>query len=190
MRTANRRGQGGQLREEILQAASRLVGGVSSGDAITLRAIAREAGIAAPSIYPHFADRDAILDTLIERTFAGLADAARLAYEGAPTGRARVHAVAGAYIGFAEQRPGDYRIIFERGPSMPADPKQYPAGLRAFSYLVDAVAGAGSTDPDRDAQALWAAAHGLITLPPALPAFGWLPRDALVARLIDALVGT
>jgi AcrR family transcriptional regulator len=52
--------------ERILDAAAALLeeGGV---EAVTTRAIAERAGVAAPSLYRFFADRDQVLDTLIER---------------------------------------------------------------------------------------------------------------------------
>ena len=194
-RAANRRGQGGQLREEILAAASRLLVN-SSGDAVTLRAIAREAGIAAPSIYPHFAHRDAIIDAIVDRNFERLAETAAAAYVGAPAGAARVRAVAWAYVRFAEENPSGYRIIFERTTAnIIENEQQYPEGLRAFQFLVDAVAGAvecgesTSTDPERDAQALWAGGHGIITLVPATPDFPWRPTSELIDRLATALTG-
>jgi AcrR family transcriptional regulator len=37
--------------------------------AVTLRGVAREIGISAPSIYPHFADREEILGAVLTRAF-------------------------------------------------------------------------------------------------------------------------
>jgi AcrR family transcriptional regulator len=191
----NRRGRGGQLREEILAAASRLLV-KSSGDTVTLRAIAREAGIAAPSIYPHFADRGAIIDTIVTRNVERLAETAGAAYASVPAGAARVRAVTWAYVRFAEEDPSGYRIIFERTTAhIVTDEQEDPEGLRAFQFLADAVAGAvecgesTSTDPERDAQALWAAGHGLITLVPATPDVPWRPTKELIDRVATALTG-
>ncbi|BCB75755.1 TetR/AcrR family transcriptional regulator [Phytohabitans flavus] len=188
-RQLNRRGEGGRLREEILQAAARLL--VSSpADTVTLRAIAREAGIAAPSIYPHFADRDAILDALVERNFERLGDACRAASAAAPPGIERLRAVSAAYVRFAEEHPGDYRILFERVAGNRVEPPhEYAAGIRAFTTLVEAFAGLDRPGADavRDAQAFWAALHGMLVLVPATPGFPWRPRAELVDRLVAAL---
>jgi AcrR family transcriptional regulator len=62
-RQRNARGQGGRLRSEIVEASRRLTD--HGGDALTLRAIAREAGIAGPSIYDHFANVDEIRDDVV-----------------------------------------------------------------------------------------------------------------------------
>jgi AcrR family transcriptional regulator len=62
--TVGRRGQV-LMRREILDAAIVLLGQAGTDDGVTLRAIARQAGIAAPSVYPHFSDRDAIIDAVL-----------------------------------------------------------------------------------------------------------------------------
>lgn len=192
-RTTNPRGRGAALREEILAAVTRLLAARSSGE-VTLRSIAREAGIAAPSIYPHFADRDAILDAVVARTFDELAGACSAAADGASSGTQRMHAVCDAYIAFARAHPGSYRILFERSAANLADtPRPYAAGIRAFDLLVDALCRmvadgtSTSTDPVADAQALWAALHGLVTLRPATPAFPWNTEAEIVVRLTTSL---
>ena len=69
-RDRNRRGEGGRLREEILQAATDLLERGGNAEAVTLRAIAREVGISAPSIYGHFEDREAIVSAVIDNAFS------------------------------------------------------------------------------------------------------------------------
>lgn len=191
-REVNRRGHGGQLREEILRAAYRLLAH-SSRDAITLRAIAREAGIAAPSIYPHFPDRNAILDAVIARTFDQLGQACETAAADAPSTAARVRAICAAYIAFARDQSIAYQILFEHSGNPASGPRAYETGTRAFQILVDALTDAvadgssTSTDPVLDAQALWAAIHGVLTLIPSTPGFPWRAPDAIVERTIEAL---
>ena len=195
-RTPNRRGQGVALHEEIVDAAARLLGETASREAVTLRAIAREAGIAAPSIYPHFADRDAVLDAVVSRTFAELAQVCSDAAIGAPSGAAAVRALCRAYMAFAGDSPGRYQILFQRSAdNVSRQPNPYPAGLRAFELLSAAIGrsvtegSSTSTDPTRDAQALWAALHGLTTIVAATPRFPWRPLDDLLDRLIEAMTG-
>ena len=53
-RARNPRGSGDRLREEIVEAGIRLVDETGDSAALTLRGVARAAGIAAPSIYQHF----------------------------------------------------------------------------------------------------------------------------------------
>ncbi|MGY4970008.1 TetR/AcrR family transcriptional regulator, partial [Streptomyces nigrescens] len=53
VRARNPRGQGERLREELLRATERLLEEVGSEDALSLRAVARAAGVAAPRLDRH-----------------------------------------------------------------------------------------------------------------------------------------
>src|SRR5258708_12943097 len=66
-RGRNPRGQGERLREDIVVAALRLLDELGDDQALSLRAVAREVGIAATSVYIHFADRDALVLAAMER---------------------------------------------------------------------------------------------------------------------------
>ena len=193
-RTANRRGEGRALRGEILDAAARLLAGVSARQAVTLRAIAREAGIAAPSIYRHFSDRDAILDAVVSRAFVELLQVCAAAEEGIPTGAGAVEAICHAYLGFAREHPGRYRVLFARSPTdMASPPTTNLDGIAAFELLRRAIARCDgrqtstAQEVTRDAQCLLAALHGLATLVPATPAFPWIDVDTAVRHLVDTL---
>jgi AcrR family transcriptional regulator len=116
-RTRNRRGQGALLREDILVAATALLDETGTEEAVTLRAVARRAGITAPSIYSHFPDRQAILLAVVRDAFADLTRGLQAAEP--PSGRhqpadtvARLLAVCEAYLDFAAQRPKVYRLMF------------------------------------------------------------------------------
>jgi AcrR family transcriptional regulator len=61
---------------QILDAAEQIVG-TQGVDAATTRAIAERAGVAIPSLYRFFADRDEILDALVEHMTADLDQQAR-----------------------------------------------------------------------------------------------------------------
>ncbi len=195
-RQINRWGEGARLREEILEATTRLLTTAVARDAVTLRAIAREAGIAAPSIYKHFDNREAILDAVVEDAFTQLEDACGAAAASSCSGRERIEAVSRAYVAFGVTHSSEYRIMFERSGSsdttLPV--REYPAGTRAFHVLVDAFAdfareiGLSSADPLQDAQAFWVSLHGVITLVPATPGFPWVAPNTIVDRLLAAFV--
>src|SRR5438445_3562284 len=78
-RTANPRGAGTRLREELLDAATRLLAAGGRDAVLTLRGVAREAGVAAPSVYAHFTDLDELVLELIGRHLADLAEVVRAA---------------------------------------------------------------------------------------------------------------
>ncbi|WP_460065315.1 TetR/AcrR family transcriptional regulator [Streptomyces sp. YKOK-I1] len=194
-RSRNRRGEGPRLREEIVRAATALIVRTGSDQAVTLRSVAREIGIAAPSIYAHFPHRDAIVQAVVEEAIAQLhqsVTAAVTAHEDPVEG---LLAGCAAYVEFGTREPARYRVLFETPPSKP-DPAGPDAaglsGLDAFQTLVanlHACVRAGrsaSTDPFADAVALWTALHGQVSLRAALPDFPWPPTDPveqLVLRL-------
>lgn len=195
-RERNKRGEGGQLREEIVAAATRLLDR-GTEQSVTLRAVAREAGITAPSIYSHFADRDSILLAVTQNGFAALESELRTPQQADPVERLR--AICAAYLGFAERWPGRYRILFgaawdasqavERAPAMAPD--LAVLGMNAFDVLrvalADCVAAgrSDSADPAADATALWVGLHGLAQLRVAASLFPWPPdlQESLVNRL-------
>jgi hypothetical protein len=76
-RRRNRRGEGGRLREEIITAASPMIGEADDDTALTLRGAARRLGIAAPSIYRHFPDVDQLKMEVVQRAFADFAPVPR-----------------------------------------------------------------------------------------------------------------
>jgi AcrR family transcriptional regulator len=195
-RERNKRGEGGQLREEIVSAATRLLDR-GTEQSVTLRAVAREAGITAPSIYSHFADRDSILLAVTQNGFATLEGELRIPGQADPVERLR--AICAAYLDFAQRWPGRYRILFgaawdasqaiERAPALAPD--LAVLGMNAFEVLREAVADcveagrSSSADPSADATALWVGLHGLAQLRVATSLFPW-PADlpeSLVNRL-------
>lgn len=193
-RTVNPRGSGERLRSEILVAATRLLTASDVGDGVTLRAIAREASIAAPSIYPHFADRNAILDAVVAQTFEQLRAVCSVAAEAASSGSGadEVRAIAHAYLRFAIEQPGLYRVLFGRGPA-DVSGRRYDRGIDAFELLVTAMtrsaaeASVPGADAQLDAQVLWTALHGLVTLIPATSGFPWRESEALLDRILAPL---
>jgi AcrR family transcriptional regulator len=190
-RTRNRRGEGARLRDEILDAARTLI--VENGEqAISLRSVARRVGIAAPSIYAHFPDRDAIVNALVDEAFDELSTVVTSAMDAATGPVAKLRAACAAYMEFAISRPNRYQLAFAARESnaIPRD-----SATRAFKLLVDAVAacvaaGAStSTDPFADATAIWVAMHGYAVLYPSRPAFPWPDSEATLERIVTALAG-
>ncbi|MDG9674097.1 TetR/AcrR family transcriptional regulator [Micromonospora sp. DH14] len=195
-RARNKRGEGAQLRDEIVDAAMTLLEN-GPPQAVTLRGIARQAGVSAPSIYPHFPDLDSILLAVAQRAFGILEKELAAPEDADPVERLR--AVCSAYLSFAERRPHQYRVMFgavwdaeqarERAPAL-AD-ELAVLGMGAFEVLrrtlADCVAAgrSTSTDPFGDATALWVGLHGLAQLQVAAPLFPWPPelRDSIINRL-------
>ncbi|MDQ2786203.1 MAG: TetR/AcrR family transcriptional regulator [Chloroflexota bacterium] len=197
------RGQGHRLREDLIQAAGALL--AESGDArdLSLRAVAKKVGVAAPSIYRHFPDVEHLKVAVVERCFAALAQARADAAAGIDDPAAALLARARAYCRFALAHPGDYQLMFGPDPDLPAaliyDAGQSP-GRAAFHNLVQNIrdcqlAGAVRTDADpfELAIAMWAFEHGLVTLRLSRPHFPWPPLDdtldLALRHLLDLATG-
>ena len=154
-------------------------------DAVTMREIARSIGASAMGLYRYFADRDAIIAYLRTRAFNRFAECLEAAFaRGAdPFGRAR--AVGRAYLDFALENPGDYRLMFDMSkPNAREDAALAKASERAALTVtrhVDDLVRAGIVfgDAEKVGRALWAAAHGVIVLHLA----GRLPKGTDVREL-------
>jgi AcrR family transcriptional regulator len=198
VRERNRRGEGARLRDEILAAATELLERTGSEEAVTLRAVARQVGISAPSIYAHFADREAIVDAIVDAAFSDFNAAIQAASDAAVRAgagpRARLQAGCAAYLEFAAERPNRYKLLFERQDlvSDACEPIP-PVRTESFTQLVASVqacveAGlSASDDPARDATAIWVALHGFATLRSSLPGFPWPGTDAMLDRIVSGL---
>ena len=137
-RRRNRRGEGDRLREEIITAASQMIGETGDDSALTLRGVARRVGIAAPSIYRHFTDVDELKMAVVPRAFADFARARDAATPVGDDPAAALLARCRAYIGFALANPGPYRYLFsQHAPT--GDPARPPVDLPVFQTLADSI---------------------------------------------------
>lgn len=189
VRSRNRRGEGARLREELVAAASTLLQDLDGQDALSLRAVARAAGIAPQSVYLHFADRRELLTAVYLVRFAELRAALEAARDAVAEGHAaeRLSAVCRAYVEYGTQHPGHYRVLFGTAGTPGWEPTETEMpGLPTFQLLIDAAAACRSADPTATAVCLWAAMHGLITLRQDRPSFPWPPLDTLVYTMVEA----
>ncbi|MFI6504632.1 TetR/AcrR family transcriptional regulator [Nonomuraea typhae] len=182
-RTRARRGDGALLREEILRAAEDLLAEHGSEDALTIRAVAARAGISTPSVYLHFADKEALLEAVCLRVWDELG---RLFRENAGGDPFRALGRCGrAYARFALEHPVQYRVLLMR--STPERPTQ--AAAECFRHMVAVVercveSGILRGDPERLALTLWSAVHGCVALVLAKPDFPWPDVDELVNQAV------
>jgi AcrR family transcriptional regulator len=194
-RRKNRRGEGARLRVELIEAAARLLDSTGDAHALTLAAVAREAGVAAPSIYRHFADRDQLVEAVVADRFQRLDDALLEAMTGASGPAEALRACCGAYCRFGLEHPGHYQVLFSANLALdPARPGERP-GERVFGRLVTAVQAcidAGAARPgDASVMAVnvWVALHGIVSLRTSRPNHAWPPVDTLVNAALSGQVG-
>jgi len=187
-----RRGEGGKLRVDIMAAAAALIEETGSERSVTLREVARRVGIAAPSVYEHFPNRDAIVYAVIDGCSTQLRTALEQAMDSQPDPLGQLRAGCAAYLRFADQRPGQYRVLVGRYQHLGERPPSRGA-IRAESLnlLITALrdcASAGqitTDDPHSDAVIIWSALHGYATLRASLPLFGWPAPQAALDRILS-----
>lgn len=162
-RERNPRGSGSRLRDEIVESAIRLIDSSDGTPVLTLRGVARSVGVAAPSIYSHFADVQAVTDAVLERSFSELESSVGAAMASASEPVARLLAGAGAYVQFGWDHPTRYRLMFSAPGFAPNAVNTFTLVEHAIAQCVEARV-SESSDVHADTVLLWAAMHGLATL--------------------------
>lgn len=170
----------GDLREALIAEGLRLVETRAAED-VSLREVARAAGVSATAVYRHFPDKRALMAALaregLDRLYAAQAEAAA----GAQAGQA-FEATGRAYVRFALAQPGLFRLTFEYPDVFPEGPIDDAAGALLNQNALELAGG----DPARArlvALRAWSLVHGLalLMLDRRVPA-----DDALIDAAIDA----
>ncbi len=160
-------------------------------EAISLRAVARRAGVSAMAPYRHYEDKEALLAAVAALGFERFREALIAADAAAPAGQALV-AQAQAYVRFAMDNPALFRLMF--GPmDLGLHPDLCAAGEAAYAVLAQRVAADTPTEADRDARALgcWSLVHGLAMLMLDGRVRGKMPAsiDDVTRRVAEAMLG-
>ena len=195
-RSRNPKGEGERLRHDIIEAAVALIG-EHGPEGLSLRAIARKAGVTAPAIYGHFDDLDGVRRAVIDSAFADFAAYLRRHGTDHQNPADRLRALCRAYTEYGIAHPQQYAVMF--GP-LAKPPNQEVAGSfidmaggEAFTLLLDAIrvcadAGASnSTQPYDDAIAVWVALHGYVGLHTCMSDIPWPDGDTLLDTIVERL---
>jgi AcrR family transcriptional regulator len=152
----------GDLRAACLRAARELL--EEDGAAgLSLRAVARRAGVSPTAPYRHYADRDALVSAVAAEGYRELAGYLAGAHP-SPSTPDDLAAVAIAYVQFALEHPALFRVMFVE----PCDPRndERVIATAAISEYVGTIARHAfpRADPDALSTAMWALVHGLAFL--------------------------
>jgi len=150
----------GDLKATILAEAAVLVS-QRGADGLSLRELARAAGVSHAAPAHHFTDRRGLFTALATEGFNMLADALKAA-------RPEFLDAALAYVRFALDHPGHYEVMFDKSLYDIADPDLVTAETAAGAELA---AGVGTLDdprakddPQAAALAAWSLVHGFSQL--------------------------
>jgi AcrR family transcriptional regulator len=152
----------GNLRPALVRAAMELL--EESGEAaLSLRAVARRAGVSPAAPYRHYADREALVSAVAAVGYRELAERLSAAHP-SPSTPEQLAAVAIAYVQFALERPALFRIMF--GEPCDRDNDERVAATAAVSLYVRAIVERAFPQADAEAlaTAVWALVHGLAFL--------------------------
>ena len=160
----------GSLREELLNACVALIAAEGIG-AVSLRRVAREAGVSPRAPYHHFTDRSALLAAICAQGYGLLEPRLRLAREGAASGAEALAAIVTTYVEFARDHPAHLHLMLRPELSEPDKHPEAQTGGEACIAVLTAAAedcGREGTIPPGSVDTLvgmvWALAIGIVTL--------------------------
>ena len=174
----------GDLRAALIEEGLTLLAERTADD-LSLREVARAAGVSATAVYRHFPDKMALMTALAREGLDRLAAAQHEASDAAGGGPAGFAATGRAYIRFALDNPALFRLIFA-SPVLQAPAVRATSKSEAFSFLQTNAA--ATTDRPEVAEIVavqaWALVHGLamLMLDGQLPANPQLIEDAVSSR--------
>jgi AcrR family transcriptional regulator len=184
----------GNLRNALLQAGERLLrqDGVAE---LSLRKVAREAGVSHTAPYRHFQNKRALLSALAQDGFDRLANAMQKAEKKYPDDPRRQLQEAGvAYVILAVRHPETTHLMF--GGVLNAcedDPELMEAGQKAFQGLLKIVSNGQREGIYRNretmelALAAWSLVHGLAMLLIAGQLRDTVTTEEEILRLVTGL---
>jgi AcrR family transcriptional regulator len=180
----------GNLREELLDRAEQLVRERGVAD-LSLRELAREAGVSHAAPRRHFEDRQALLDALALRGFERLGAELAAAMRGGRGGfDRRVLRVATTYVRFATRDAALLELMFA-GKRMEVDGPLHDAAETAFASILGLIAEGqaggelSGDDPLRTGTVLFAALQGVASL-----STGGMLADASLEDVVRDTVGS
>ncbi len=161
----------GDLRQALIEGALALINEKKHARTLSLREVARRAGVSNAAPYRHFADKDALLAALAEKGFRMLTAFLREGVDSADDPLLRLQASGVGYVRFAIANPSYYRVMFSAfQPEDATCSKLNEAGKASFAVLVEAVVAGQSAgkiksgDPQQLAWVAWSLVHGLAML--------------------------
>lgn len=159
----------GNLRQALLEQAETTLS--STGvDGLSLRQLAREAGVSHAAPSRHFRDRQALLDALAESGFARMTASMARAVDAPATPRERMSALAEAYVRFALDHPELLTLMYSTKHTPGATEQLLAAGQSSMDLTISVITDAqdagdiAAGDPKTIALVAFSMFHGIATL--------------------------
>src|SRR5262245_18891763 len=201
-RTRKPRGMGHERHGEIIAAAKRLF--LKEGyENFTTRKLAEQVGLSQTGLYVYFKSKDELLEAVCRTTFAGLAQRFREIAAKWGNSPDLLRRLINAYVQFGVDHPDEYQVTFMVGRSAPKFTRrkdlfrpfeQQGVGVQSFLLFREQIVSMIESrrlkhgDATLITEAVWAAAHGLVSLMIARPGYLLSENRALVGATVNALV--
>lgn len=184
----------GDLRRALILAAERILER-EGPQALSLRAVAREAGVSPAAPYHHFKDKSDLLMAIAGAGFEALGESIKAAVEADQA--QKMTTIGCAYVKFARENPALYRVMYDCSRDADAMPGKEDAddGHNGLKLVEQAMIRAGVDPNDEIGLKLacitaWCAAHGVAEMvgfaqfKPMIEALGGEDQfvEALIAR--------
>lgn len=188
-----RRGEGAQLRHEILAATRALIEESGSTEQLSVRSIAERVGVTAPSIYLHFSDKDELVYFTCREMFSSFADRLQLAFDADGSTVDRLVSMGRAYVKWGLENAAVYPVLFNGDIAKPTEIEDDPglSILASLILMVQAGMAEGSIPSDRKPEAvawgMWSGVHGLVML--LINSKPWVEEHARVLGMADLVPG-
>ena len=154
----------GDLSRALVDAARRILENEGPA-ALSLRAVAREAGVSPAAPYHHFKDKGELLEAVAHEGWMALDHALTEARASAKDARERMTGLGVAYVQFARDNPALYRVMYDCSRDKDALPDQMKeeGAYCQVRNTISEQSGGGVTDIDLELAtiAAWCAGHGL-----------------------------
>ena len=156
----------GDLRAACLRAARELLeeeGRQGGGAGLSLRAVARRAGVSPTAPYRHYADREALVAAVSAVGYRELAEKLAEAHP-APSTPADLAEVAVAYVRFSLDHPALFRVMFVEPCDTQSEERNEAVAAIAEYVTANVERAFPGNDPAALTTAVWALVHGLAFL--------------------------
>jgi len=156
----------GDLRRALIDAARRILE-AEGPSALSLRAVAREAGVSPAAPYHHFKDKGELLDAVAMEGWDMLDAVIARSKEQASSPAEALDEIGVGYVCFARENPALYRVMYDTARDREALPEDVSKNNdSAYCKVRDTLVAAGANSTDEiDLElatiAAWCSAHGL-----------------------------
>jgi AcrR family transcriptional regulator len=155
----------GDLSRALVDAARRILEAEGPA-ALSLRAVAREAGVSPAAPYHHFKDKTELLEAVAQGGWEAMSDAICIARRDAADPRDAITNIGLAYVKFARENPALYRLMYDTSRDRTAMPEHVNKEDSGYNQVQEALVAAGADPSDVGELELatiasWCAVHGL-----------------------------